>query len=573
MEAKEREGCRNAASAKASMAHVFSTNDNAPSPGDSMTINRVLAWVSIGAALAACESGDINLQPTNISTGGGSGSGGGGAANPCASYAAGGVTQQGSFDGANCTYSSTFVSAANPIAVDLEIPFISGVHIFQDSLEVGTDVATGAAPAAGTGPKLVIAAGNTLAFQDSADYLRINRGSQLIAEGLASSPITLTGFTDAVSRTAGAFDVQLWGGLVLNGNGITNNCTDAQRTSATCHVTSEGQPSHYGGNDNAESSGVLRYVVIKHTGFEVAPGDELNGITFNAVGSGTTVENVQIYSAYDDGVEFFGGAVNVTNLVAMYVRDDSIDFSDGYVGTIKNALIIHPPQNGNNCIEGDNIASGRISGGAASTAPITMPTLGHVTCIMSNFTAGTHGASRGGIVRLGARAIVTDSIFEQGRAVNLLAQTPGASQPCLELDSASTPDTIAAAAAGESSINRTVLACTAPVPTADLFPNGDNQSQWILNNGAAPNAYAFNTNNAVFTVPTTASVLEPNTFFSFDQDAAPGTVTVLDGAGTPVVLTVADGYIGAVRSTADWTANWTYGIVDGRRGVAPWWVQ
>ena len=65
-------------------------------------------------------------------------------------------------------------------------------------------------------------------------------------------------------------------------------------------------------------------------GFEVAPGDELNGVTFNAVGSGTIVENVEVYSAYDDGVEFFGGAVNVTNLVALYVRDDSIDFSDGY---------------------------------------------------------------------------------------------------------------------------------------------------------------------------------------------------------------------------------------------------
>src|SRR5688572_31232639 len=108
-----------------------------------MTIKRVLTFISIGAALAACESGDINLQPTNVSTGGASG-GGGGTANPCASYVVGGTTQQGSFDGANCTYSSTFVSAANPITVDLQIPFISGVHIFQDSLEIGADVASGA---------------------------------------------------------------------------------------------------------------------------------------------------------------------------------------------------------------------------------------------------------------------------------------------------------------------------------------------------------------------------------------------------------------------------------------------
>ena len=149
---------------------------------------------------------------------------------------------------------------------------------------------------------------------------------------------------------------------MINGNGITNNCTDAQRASNACHVRPKGRPSQYGGNNNAESSGSLKYVVVKHTGFEVAPGDELNGVTFNAVGSGTTVENLEVYSTYDDGVEFFGGAVNVTNLVAMYVRDDSIDFSDGYVGTVKNALVIHPPQNSNNCIEGDNIASSRISG-------------------------------------------------------------------------------------------------------------------------------------------------------------------------------------------------------------------
>ena len=61
----------------------------------------------------------------------------------------------------------------------------------------------------------------------------------------------------------------------------------------SCHVESEGRPSFYGGNDNADNSGILRYVVVKHAGFEVAPGDELNGVTFNAVGSGTVVENLR----------------------------------------------------------------------------------------------------------------------------------------------------------------------------------------------------------------------------------------------------------------------------------------
>ena len=96
--------------------------------------------------------------------------------------------------------------------------------------------------------------------------------------------------------------MSLWGGIVINGNGITNNCNDAERAADQCHVVSEGQPSHYGGDDNADNSGVLRYVIVKHTGFEVARDDELNGITFNAVGSGTTVENIQVYSTYDDGL-------------------------------------------------------------------------------------------------------------------------------------------------------------------------------------------------------------------------------------------------------------------------------
>jgi hypothetical protein len=535
-----------------------------------MTIKRASLWISMAATLAACESGDINLQPTNIdnSTGGG---GGGGGANPCASYASAGTTRQGQFDGTNCTYDATFVSGSNPLTLDVRIPFISGVHIFQDALEVGTNVSSGAAPASGTGPKLIIDAGSKIAFTASNDYLRINRGSQILADGTPAAPITISGFTDLVTRTAGPLDVQLWGGLVLNGNGITNNCTDAQRASNACHVTSEGQPSHYGGNDNADNSGILRYVVLKHTGFEVAPGDELNGITFNAVGSGTVVENVQVYSGYDDGVEFFGGAVNVTNLVAMYIRDDSIDFSDGYVGTVKNALVIHPPQNGNRCIEGDNIAETRLTAGAggANTPPITKPTVSHMTCLTSNFDVGTHGDSEGPIIRFGARMIITDSIIEAGRGTRSSATGSQPSNECWEIETASNPDTAAAAAAGESTMNRTVIACQEP--TSDNLPNGDTGPQWVLNNGGG--TATFNTNNAIITDPANAvvRVLEPMTFFSFDSDAAATTVTIVNAAGANVVLQVPDGYIGAVRRSADWTANWTYGIAANNRGLDPWW--
>ena len=544
-----------------------------------MNATRLLTLSLTAVLLSACESGDINLSPTNVGTGGGGG-GGGGTFNPCASYTVSGTTRQGSYDGTNCTYDSAFVSESNPITVNLRIPRISGVHIFADSLYVGTNVEPpGIAPAAGTGPTLVIEAGNTLAFNAS-DNILINRGSRIMAEGTANEPIIFTGYEDAVARTAGPFDSQLWAGIVINGNALTNNCDDAQRAANACHVLSEGKPSRYGGNDGAESSGILRYVVVKHAGFDVTGlGDELNGVTFNAVGSGTIVENLEIYSGFDDGIEFFGGSVSVTNYVALYVRDDSIDFSDGYSGTVKNALVIHAPQNGNNCVEGDNIASGRIppggTPGAASTLPLTKPTISHMTCIMSNWDTGTHGASRGVIVRFGARAIITDSVIESGRG----AAENGVAPPtnvCWEIDGASTPDSINAAQAGETTVNRTVISCQTPTTTnAQDNINGGTQTAWITNSGTTPSA--FNTNNAVLATTSfedpLVTVLQPGTFFSFDDDNVNGQVTLRGAAGAAIPLQVPDNYIGAVQSTANWTAGWTYGFVVGNRGVTPWWEQ
>lgn len=536
-----------------------------------MTSNKLLAFISLAAALAGCESGDINLTPTNIDNSTTTGGSGGGQTNPCASYTVGGATRQGSFDGSNCTYDSTFVSETNPLTVDVTIPFFSGVHIFQASLFVGTEVSSGPAPASGTGPTLTIAAGNRLAFTDSGDYMLISRGSRIIADGSPTAPITLTGFTDAVSKTAGPYDVQLWGGLVINGNGITNNCTDAQRASNACHVQSEGQPSFYGGNDNADDSGVLNYVVVKHAGFEVAPGDELNGVTFNAVGAGTTVDHLQVYSAYDDGIEFFGGAVDVSNFVALYVRDDSIDFSDGYVGTINRALVIQAPTDGNRCIEGDGVASGRLGGGA-SQLPLTRPTVRHLTCILSNFDVGTHGDSEGPILRYGARMVLEDSIIDGGRAT---AKLGFPSNECFELDRDSNDDTSLAAQAGETTVNRTVISCQEAYVSgaADNLVNGDTGIQWLLNTGTN-GSYPFNVGNVIITDAANANVrvLQPNTFYSFDGDASATSVTIVDASGANVVIaSPTDGLIGAVRPNADWTASWTFGLHPGNRSVVGWW--
>jgi len=522
--------------------------------------------IAVFAALTACGGGgDVEVSPTNVdnstdnSCGGTNScsSGGGSTDNPCASYSPDGgeTTRRGTFDGANCTYDSAFVGKSNPLTVDLTIPFISGVHIFQDSLFVGQNVNSGRAPQEGEGPTLTIAAGNTLAFSDSADYILINRGSKIIANGSQVAPITFTSFSDAVTGTAGPEDVSLWGGLVINGNGITNNCTAEQRASDQCHVGAEGQPSNYGGNNNEESSGELRYVVVKHPGFEVAPGDELNGVTFNAVGSGTVVENLEVYSTYDDGVEFFGGAVNITNLVAVYVRDDSIDFSDGFVGTIDRALIVQSDKDGNRCVEGDNIGEGRANGGEPlDTAPLSHPTIRNMTCVMGMSDTGTHDPSEGIILRRGATAV-----FENAILFGAYVDDAGNNNECWEIDDTRTQEF---AIAGDTTMNSTIIACDEP--TKDDLSNGDSLLVWTLNSNGA---YPFNMDNVV--INTSGRELDDDLQILDSYYTATSFVDP-DGAGFDVPPVGDASIVGAVARNDDWTLNWTYGLHASNRGQPLW---
>jgi hypothetical protein len=532
------------------------------------TIRIVLAGLAM-AGLAACEGGgvDLNVSNTDNSVDNSIGGGGGDDDEVCASYAPAGSNQTvgGSFDGTNCIYGPDFVSEDNPLLVDVTIPFITGNHVFQGSLFVGEDVDSGAAPAGGEGPTLTISSGNTLVFQDAGDYVLINRGSQIIANGLPSSPITFTSFTDAINDSAGANDVQQWGGIVINGNGITNNCTDAQRASGDCHVLSEGQPSHYGGDNNSESSGSLRYVVVKHTGFEVAPGNELNGITFNAVGSGTVVENLQVYSTYDDGIEFFGGAVNVTNFVGLYVRDDSIDYSDGYVGTIENALVIHWRTDGNRCIEGDNVGEQRSMDGVPhDTAPLTEPTVRNLTCIVSNqdlATGGTHDDSEGPTTRRGAKLILENSIVYSGYGTVANAVT---SNECYEIDDNDGISRGFAAANDNFNVQNTVFACEEG--PKDNLNNGDTILEWVLGTNPSTNGadYSFNVGNVVITDVTNASVqvLQSGTYYT--------AAAIVDAVGTTVIADTSG--LGAVQSTDDWTAPWAFGLRNGNQDEPLWFA-
>jgi hypothetical protein len=455
--------------------------------------------------LSACSGGDVNINANDNSVNtDNSVSGGGGSNNPCAQYTDPDTQTvvQGTFDGNNCSYGPEFVSDINPLTVDLTIPRISGVHIFDQSLFVGENndgldpsVSTPQGPNTageqGDGVILTIQAGARLAFTQSENYLLINRGSQIIANGSVGSPIILSSFSDLVSGTADLEAIAQWGGVVINGNGRTSKCSQAQVDNDTCHVLSEGKPSNYGGGNNAESSGILRYVQVKHTGFEVADGDELNGVTFNAVGSGTVVENLQTYATSDDGIEFFGGAVNVRNFVALFVNDDSIDYADGYVGTITNALVVHGLNSGNRCIEGDN------QGGDFDALPRTSPVVNNMTCIISAQDGSFRGDSEGPLLRRGVESNIVNSIVYDGWARKLLSRN---GNECFELNN---DQTFTQASTGGSSLQSVFVACQEESKGCRLFDeagdcddpnfaNGDTVREWLENDSSNAADYSFN---------------------------------------------------------------------------------
>ncbi len=556
-----------------------------------MNFNKSLAVVAACAALAACDSGDINIAPqTNVNNSNNTSvSGGGGGANDaCASFIRAGQTIQGTADGnGNCTYGSAFVGPKNNLDVDLLIPALpnGGAHIFTSSLFVGETYRTQADLAAagifegGDGPTLTIEPGATLAFQTNKDFIIVNRGSRIIANGTADAPITFTSVSD-INGTVGPEDVQQWGGIVINGFGVSNKCAyDGVRGQAgfalaagtECSIEAEGSAgddeSQYGGDNDDDDSGILRYVVVKHTGAEVGNGDELNGISFGGVGRSTVIENLQVYSTFDDGVEMFGGAVNFTNLVALYVRDDSIDIDEGYIGTITNALVVQQAGDGNHCIEADGIGSYSSLDQATRDDFIardlnSAPTINNLTCIISANINGTHGEGAGWRFREGIHPVVNDSLVISSHAAN--DTSDGDDNYCLRIDNA---ETQAAAIAGDLQLNNVIFACQ------------ENEKGNAFGTFAGEREFAENAGNLFATVadgtaadPTAAAdtglqLLEgAQGVYSIDW-----ATSLVDGAAPAVTTDPAPGtYLGGVQGVADWTQPWAFGIDPDNRGQALW---
>ena len=181
--------------------------------------------------------------------------------------------------------------------------------------------------------------------ESNASNLIIARGARIMAEGTSSSPIIFTSIADAikpgeiVSSNLNSTYSGLWGGLLILGKapisaqgGVTSTQIEGIPPSDTSGL--------YGGNDSLDNSGVLKYVSIRHGGALIGAGNEINGLTLGGVGSGTTIENIEVVANFDDGIEFFGGNVNCTNLLVWHQGDDAFDIDQSYSGTINNVISI-----------------------------------------------------------------------------------------------------------------------------------------------------------------------------------------------------------------------------------------
>jgi hypothetical protein len=188
----------------------------------------------------------------------------------------------------------------------------------------------------------------------NATALLIARGGKIIAEGTPQLPIIFTSIADEITPElveAGEFESPnldptvngLWGGLIVLGNAKIS--PKPSNLVELLEVQIEGIPTSdvnglYGGNDDTDNSGVLKYISIRHGGANIGSGNEINGLTLGGVGSGTVIENIEVVANQDDGVEWFGGTVNAKNIVVWNAGDDGLDTDQSWGGTCDNFVVI-----------------------------------------------------------------------------------------------------------------------------------------------------------------------------------------------------------------------------------------
>ena len=251
------------------------------------------------------------------------------------------------------------------------------------------------------------------AGSDNIIYILIEQGARIMAEGTASEPIVMT----SENKEPGA-----WGGLHICGKAHTN---------AEGETTSEIGNAPYGGNEDNDDSGVLKYIRIEYSGLALDSEHEANGISLYGVGAGTQISYIYVVDGSDDGIEFFGGSADIDHCVVENCTDDSYDWTEGWDGSAEYIIAYQSVAECDCLMECDN------NGDNNDATPVANPTIRYATFIGNNSTENHRG------LRL-----------REGTYVNLSnALVCGKPDP-ITLD---TPQTVASFDNGKSSISNTVI--------------------------------------------------------------------------------------------------------------------
>ncbi|HUF23314.1 MAG TPA: hypothetical protein VMN81_04230 [Vicinamibacterales bacterium] len=272
--------------------------------------------------------------------------------------------------------------------------------------------------------RLVIQPGTTIVGETATrGTLIIDRGAQIIADGTREAPIVFTSDQPVGSRGRGD-----WGGLIINGRAPVNLPGGLG--------IGEGDTGAYGGSDPDDNSGILRYVRVEFAGIEFSPDNELNGIAFQGVGRGTIVENIQVTHNRDDGIEMFGGTVDIKRAVLTYIGDDSIDWTFGWSGRLQFAIVQQRGDDADRGIEADN------NGNNNDLLPRSNPTIYNITLVGDRSTTWGPESTTGMTLREGTAGTIRNAIVYgfKGNGIQV-----------------STPATLAQAASGVLSVMNTIV--------------------------------------------------------------------------------------------------------------------
>jgi hypothetical protein len=409
------------------------------------------------------------------------------------------------------------------------------IYSVAGRVDVGVDLGPDPAAPLGGGVRgvLNISPGVTIFGSGGLDHIVVNRGSAINALGTQAEPIVFTSRQN-VQGNATQDSIGQWGGLVILGRAPIAVCPTAiSPPNIACVAQVEGTNAFYGGLTSNDNSGQLRFVRVQHSGFEILPNNELNGITLAGVGSATIVQNVQVHNSSDDGIEIFGGTVNLSNIVLTGNDDDSLDVDTGWRGAVQNLLIVQRPNGGDRGFEFSSAGTR-----TAQAAPGGQPTAAFTLNTTPYIANATIVARAGGGVAM---------IFNSGNGIRLWNSVVSDPATCLDIDDADTFTALGGTPG--SAFNGVYMTC----PSATTFDADADDEATIFNAGTR------NTSAGASTLATrTGGGTSPSSvaFVNGGNENAVVPVPIANLPGSTFLTTATN--IGAVNASSNtWYQGWT----------------